>query len=160
MSLWLKSQFSSTKCLRFWTMWPSPQLWCLIGKHVCKNIQLVCAPHPPWRLLEGRSGKEGNGERIWYVRNLPRTGAKEWNKILVISRKRKEKKKEQTKYSFLNLLFSDENKDLIQILWEIPKSNNGCKMAAATSTLTVRHRYSRNTQNHGAVGVSQLTRQN
>lgn len=50
------------------------------------------------------------------MRNLPRTGAKEWNKILVISRKRKEKKKEQTKYSFLNLLFSDENKDLIQIL--------------------------------------------
>lgn len=33
-----------------------------------------------------------------------------------IEEEKRKKKREQTKYSFLNLLFSDENKDLIQIL--------------------------------------------
>lgn len=40
----------------------------------------------------------------------------EQNLSYIEEEKRKKKKREQTKYSFLNLLFSDENKDLIQIL--------------------------------------------
>lgn len=102
-------------------------------------------------------------------------GAKKWSKALVIIRETKEKNK-RTEYLLLNLPSSDENlrrkTDFTGVCGFSPNpnsvrnphiNNDGCHQhsnSMLTGKTLVRHRDSKNTQNHETVGVSQMTRHN